>query len=311
MPSFPASHLRAIDIFVKCAESANFSRAAVELGMTPQAVSFHIRQLEDWAQIRLFHRTTRKVRITDEGRSFYQRCRAGMESIAEGFRELRESTVDVAGTVRLAVPYAMSRTYIVPILAEFMRRYPGISVELIAMSHYPDVVEQGIDISILSRHLPRNSFVTRQIASLPLILCATPEYLARHGTPKTMDDLHNHRCVMQRHPVDGKIMPWTFRRHKKLVSLNIAGGLITNDTDTQRQAVLQGIGIGQLASFFASSHIRAGRLEPILIGYTAPPIPISLCMARRTRIPRRNRTLVDFIYQELRKHPDFQPIALR
>jgi DNA-binding transcriptional LysR family regulator len=131
------------------------------------------------------------------------------------------------------------------------------------------------------------------------------------GHAKSPEDLHSHRCVTVRHPTTGKLVPWTFQRGKKIVAIDVIGTLTTNDTDTQRQAVLQGIGIGQLASFFAFPHLEDGSLQPLLMNYVAPPIDIFLCMANRKRTPKRINALFDFLDERLRRHPDFQPRPLR
>lgn len=304
------SYMRAIATFVRSAESGSFSKAALELGMTPQAVSSQIKHLEEAVGVRLFHRTTRKISLTEEGAGFFERCKVGVDSIEEGLRSLREATDEAVGTVRIAVTYAVSRGYIVPILSEFFERYPRVSVELIVQNRSPDMVEQGIDLGIASGYMPRSSLIVRKIASVELILCASPDYLRRYGAPKNMDELRWHRCVALRHPRTGKIMPWNFTDGTNAVTLDIAGCMTTNDTDTQRQAVLQGAGIGQLASFFVSPHVREGRLTPLLIGYTAPPINFYLYMPRRTKIPRKTRVLADHLYRSIRRHPDFRPVRV-
>ncbi len=303
--------LRAIGTFVRCAETGSFSKAALELGMTPQAVSGQIKQLEDWVQVRLFHRTTRKINLTEEGASFFEHCKSGIDAIDDGIRALRESTSEAVGTVRLAMPYVISRGYIMPILAPFFDLYPRVSIELIVQNQNPDVVEQGVDLGVGSGPMPKGSIIARRLASVELVLCAAPDYLKRFGTPTTLEDLKQHRCVALRHPRTGKIMPWTFRSGDGVVTLDLEGCLTTNDSDTQRQAVLSGIGIGQLASFYVAPNVAAGKLTPLLMGYTAPPYHFFLYMLKRTKIPLKTRVLADFLYRELRKHPDFQPARLR
>ena len=300
--------LRAIVTFIRCAKLGSFSKAALDLGMSPQAISGQIKQLEDWVGVRLFHRTTRKISLTEEGLAFFERCKTGMESIEEGLRSVRDAADDAVGTVRLATPYAISRGYIVPVLASFFERYPRVSVELVVQNNQLDIVEQGVDLGIASGAMPRSSLVVRRLATAELILCASPDYIKRHGYPQNIDALHEHRCVTLRHPATGKVMPWTFQQDQQAVTLNVASALATNDTDTQRQAVLEGIGIGQLASFFVRPQIRAGRLVPLLLAYVAPPINFFLYMQRRTQIPKKTRVLADHLYREIKRHPDFQPL---
>ncbi|MYZ47587.1 LysR family transcriptional regulator [Propylenella binzhouense] len=303
--------LRAIGTFVRCAEIGSFSKAALELGMTPQAVSGQIKQLEDWVQVRLFHRTTRKISLTEEGASFFEHCKSGMETIDDGVRALREATSEAVGTVRLAMPYVISRGYITPLLGRFFDLYPRVSIELIVQNQNPDVVEQSVDLGIGSGPMPKGSIIARRLASVELVLCAAPAYLERFGTPASIADLKRHRCVALRHPRTGKIMPWTFKGESGTVTLDLEGCLTTNDTDTQRQAVLSGVGIGQLASFYVAPNVRAGLLSPLLIGYTAPPYHFYLYMLKRTKIPLKTRVLADYLYRELRSLPDFQSGTVR
>jgi len=303
--------LRGIEVFVRSAQSGSFSKAALELGMTPQSVSSQVKALEDRVGVRLFHRTTRKISLTEEGSHFYERCRSGLDSIEEGLRSLTESTDEVFGVVRLAAPYGISRAYITPILSEFLDLYPRVSIELITHQQTPDIVEMGVDLGITSGHLPQSSITARRFASIELILCAAPSYLEAHGVPQTVEDLQHHRCVTLRHPHTGKIMPWTFQNGSDIVTLDIQGALVTTDTDTQRQAVLAGAGIGQLASFFVGPQAAAGALTPLLIGYVAPPINFYLYLPRRSKVPRKTRALADFLYRHLRKNKDFEPVKLR
>jgi DNA-binding transcriptional LysR family regulator len=304
------TQLNRIPTFLRCAELGSFSKAAIDLGMTPQAVSSQIKQLEQIVGVRLFHRTTRKIGLTEEGARFFEQCRRGMQHIDEGFRTLREAHDEVVGTVRLAVPFAVGRNTVVPLLASFLKQYPRVSIELIVQNETPDVVDQGVDLGVATGYMPSEAMTARRLGAAELILCASPDYLAERGVPESVDDLHRHRCVSLRHPRTGKIMPWSFRQGDQVVTLDMHACLTTNDTDTQRQAVLQGAGIGQLASFFIASHLRAGRLRPLLLGYAAPPIPFYVYLPRRENIPRKTRVLADFLYEAFRKNPDFEPLDL-
>lgn len=303
--------LHTIVTFVRCVHAGSFTKAALELGITPQAVSGQIKQLENWVGVRLFHRSTRKINLTEEGKGFFARCKAGMDLVDDGVRSLREATEEPVGSVRLAVPYAISRGFIIPLLTAFFERYPHISIELIVQNQNPDIVDQSVDLSVVSGpRLPSSSMIVRKIASAELILCVARDYVERYGTPRTIEELHRHRSVSLRHPRTGKIMPWTFQTRQRRVTLDMVAALTTNDTDTQRQAVLNGAGIGQLASFFVWPHVRAGRLIPLQLGYVAPPINFYLYMPHRTNIPKKTRVVADFLYKELKHHPDFQPMAV-
>ena len=307
-PNWPG-RLRGISTFIRSADARSFSKAALELGISPQAVSAQIKQLEEQIGVDLFRRTTRRISLTEEGAGFYERCCVAVAAIDEGVRNLQDASENASGTVRISVPYYISRAYILPILAKFQMEYPNIAVELIAQNEYPDFVDQGIDIAVMSRHLPGSSFIARQIASVKLILCASPSYIKKNGRPKNPEDLRAHRCVVLRHPVDGKTLPWTFQVGKQVIAIDVSGALITNDTDTQRQAVLHGLGIGQIASFFVRSHVRDGTLKLLLMNYVAPPIDVYLCMVNRPAIPKRTNALFEFLEMRLSRHPDFKPMS--
>jgi len=303
-------HLHKFSTFVRAARAGNFSVAARQLGVSPQAVSNQVSQIEKWLDVRLFNRTTRKISLTEEGAALFECCKAGIDSIEEGIRALRERNQEAVGTVRLTVPYGLSQALVVPLLPSLLEQYPRIAVELLIQNEMPDIVEHSIDVGILGGALPMGSVVARKVTSFDMLLCAAPSYLKKHGTPRTMEDLKKHRCVNLRDPITGKIYPWTFRHRGRLMTLGLPASLTVNDTETHRRAVLNGAGIGQLASFFAAPHLRTNRLKQLLIGYVSAPIDIYLYVPRRDQMPRKNRLLADFLFEELRNHPDLQPLSV-
>lgn len=296
-------HLRRFSTFVRAARAGSFSAAARQLGITPQAVSSQVNQIETWLDVRLFNRTTRKISLTEEGAALFERCEAGLDAIEDGIRGLQERAQEAVGTVRVTVPYGLSQALVVPLLPSLLEKHPRISVELLVQNEMPDIVQHAIDVGILGGMLPIGSVVARRITSFEMLLCASPDYLKKSGTPKTMEDLRQHRCVNLRDPLSGKIYPWTFQHRGRIMTLDLHGALTVNDTETHRRAVLNGAGIGQIASFFAAPHFQSRRLKPLLLGYVAPPIDIYLYVPRRTQMPRKNRLVADFLFHELRNHP--------
>ena len=301
--------LRAITTFIRTAQSGSISGAARELGLTPQAASKHILNLEQWAGVRLFNRTTHKISLTEEGLAFYERCKPAVESIEEGLIGLRDVTEGPVGTVRMAVPHGILRL-IGPMMGRFLDQYPRVCIDLLAHDQSPDVVQERIDVGIQGGRLPDSSLVARKFASIQLVPCATPAYLKKYGIPKTMQDLKNHRCIKFRQPASGITLPWTFRQGHEVVTFDVPASLTTNDADVELQAILSGAGIGQLATFRIASHVRARRLKPLLIGYVSEHYGLYVYMLRRTSIPKKNRVLADFLYEELKQHPDLQPFEL-
>jgi LysR family transcriptional regulator for bpeEF and oprC len=303
-------HLRRVATVIRAARAGSFSKAARQLGISPQAVSNQVNQVERWLEVRLFNRSTRKISLTEEGAVFFERCTNGIDAIDEAINELRERKQEAVGTVRLTVPYGLSQALVVPLLPSLLERYPRVSVELLVQNEMPDIVEHAIDVGILGGALPMGSVVARKVATFDMILCASASYLRKHGTPRTVEELRNHRCVHLRDPRTGKIYPWRFQRGDQVTTIDVHAALTVNDTETHRRAVLNGAGIGQLASFFVARHFRANRLKPLLMGFLAPPIDIYLYLQRRAQQPKKNSVVADFLMEELRNHPDLQPLDL-
>ena len=183
------------------------------MGVTPQAASNQVKQLERWVGVRLFNRTTRKISLTEEGVSFYGTCVTAVDAIDEGVRNLHDATEEAFGKVAwVAAPYGICWRFIAPSIGRFLEQYPRVSVELIVQNQVPDLVAQSIDVGVLGDPLPENSMVARRIGTVQHVLCATPAYLKRHGTPRVMEDLKRHRCINLRNWITGQSCRGRFRK---------------------------------------------------------------------------------------------------
>jgi len=303
-------NLRALVTFTRIARAGNFSIAARELGISPQAASSQMKALERRVGVRLFHRTTRKMTLTEEGMKFYNACVTAIEAIDDGVRSLRASGQEAFGMVRVAAPHGLGWRLVAPLLGKFLAVHPRVSIDLVIQNRVPDLVQQGIDVGVLGDPLPESSMVARRFGSVQLVLCATPGYLRRHGTPASVEDLRNHQCIHFRSWITQQIIPWTFRQGEDVLAEELSARLTTNDGDSQLQAVLSGAGIAQLSSYRAAPYIRTQRLKPLLLGHVSDTYGLYVYMPRRNQVPRRARALADFLHEELSKHPDLQPIAL-
>ena len=293
--------LRLITTFMSVAEAENFSRAAQSLHLTPQAVSLQISQLESWLGVRLFHRSTRRMALTEDGRLFHERCRTGMQSIDQGERELRDRASGTAGTIKVASSLSLGQLLVAPLLAQFSESYPGIRIELVTQNPWPDTVDLGMDIGVIGGPLLNVSLVARKVGRFTHMLCAAPAYLAAHGTPKTAQDLLQHRCIGLRHPRTNRIWPWTFQSARQQTALEPPLSLITQDPAVQRQLVLQGSGIGQLTDYFARPLIASGALVELPLGYGGPRLDVHVFIPQREHMPRRTKLLNDFLYERLKQ----------
>lgn len=292
--------LRLITTFLAVAQAENFSRAAQGLMISPQAVSAQVSQLEGWLGVRLFQRTTRRVALTEEGRLFVERCRGGLQLIEQAERELREHRDATVGQIRVMASQSLGQVLVAPLLAQFGDRYPQLLVELVTQNQVPDVVDQGVDLGVIGGPLPASTLVARRVGRFTHVLCASPDYLQRHGTPADVSALAQHRCIGLRHPRTGRVWPWTFQQGSRVVTVEPALAMLTQDPAAQRQLVLHGAGIAQIADYFARPHLASGALVELPLGYAGPRIDVHVFLPRRDPLPQRTRLLRDFLHEGLK-----------
>jgi DNA-binding transcriptional LysR family regulator len=299
-------NVRGISTFILIAQTGNFSRAARELGITPQAASMHIKKLEEWTCIRLLNRSTRRVTLTEEGASFYRTCVTAIGAIDEEVERMRGATQDVFGTVRLAVPTGMSSRFVAPALGKFLEQYPKVTVDLMVQNRIPDVVAERIDLGILPHPLPQSNLVARRVVTSPFVLFASPIYLERYGRPKSIEDLARHRRVDLRSWISNSVRPWRLRNGVEIVTSEAHASIVTNDGDSLIETVLSGAGIGLLTMYRIAPYLRSGRLETLLDGLVDGSLSWSIYMQQRQHIPMKIRVLADFLHDVLSTHPDLR-----
>ena len=300
--------LKAINTFIHSAELQSFSKAAHELGISPQAASKHVIQLEEFTGVRLFNRTTHRISLTEEGRKFFEKCKLGLGAINEGLRELKAVKQEAMGKVRLASPYLFSRSYIAPLLAKFADKYPDISLDIVIDDHFTDIVEKEIDVGIRVGKLAASTLIAREIASVQLVICASYEYIERYGEPGSIEDLERHRCINLLNVINGKERPWVFVIDGEPIERHINSIVCVNDPDTQLQAVLHGAGVAQLATLAAAPYLRERKIKHLLTDQVATGNSVYVITQHRKGLPQKSRVLVDFLTEELRQHPDMQPL---
>lgn len=293
--------LRLITTFLTVAQAENFSRAGQELHVSPQAVSAQMSQLETWLGARLFQRTTRRVALTEEGRLFHERCRSGLQLIEQGELELRDRRDEAVGSLRVVASQSLGQVLVAPLVARFVALYPQLQVELLTQNQFPDVVDLGVDVGVIGGELPSSSLVARKVGRFTHVLCASPDYLRQHGVPATPQDLVSHRCIGLRHPRTGRVWPWTFQQGKRVVTVEPPLALLTHDPAVQRQLVLHGGGMAQIADYFARPYLQSGALVEVPVGYAGPRIDVHVFLPRREHVPRRSRLLSDFLFDGLRE----------
>ena len=301
--------LRAITTFIRAAEFGNFNRAAAAQGTTPQAVSKTVRQLEQHLGVRLFHRTTRKNSLTEEGQRLLESVRMNLDGLTAALNQARSAALDDQGLIRISAAGAVGRKVLLPILAEFGQLHPGIQFDLVLEDGSTDAVSERIDVGFRAGNPPTAQIVSRRLFSIQLVLCASPGYLAANGVPDRLSDLARHRCVGYRQPGTGRAFPWEFQIKGETVSQSVPVVLCCSDPEAEMQAVRLGMGMGQIDSINAAAPIRSGELVPLLIRHVSDRIGLYLYYAQRTDMPRRVRRFIDFAVERLKGGEGFHLTA--
>ncbi len=286
---------RVISLFIGVVRAKSFSQAAVEAGLTPQAVSKAVRQLEDHLGVRLFHRTTRSLSLTDEGTRLFELANPGLRLLDEALDQVQNSRLEVDGLIRVAAPMSIGNGIIVPLLREFQERYPGAHFDMQLDDHFTDLVESKIDVGFRAGSPPERNLISRKLGEMLLLVCATPGYLRTHGTPKSVADLATHRCTGFRHPNTGRLTPWELNVDGATVYQDVPAVASFNTVEGELMAVLNGTGIGQLPIFMIERELAAGQLIPLLPGTVTCNNGVFMYYQQRTQMPLRVRHFIDFV----------------
>ena len=301
----PINELRAIDTFAKAVALGSIRRAALAQGVTPQAASQTLAQLEKHLGVRLLHRTTRSLALTDEGQRFLEATQPALAALERALNSARESKDEIAGPLRIVGPASSFAPLLMPVLDEFCQHYPDIQPDVQLDDGIGNWVLDRVDVGFRIGSSPEDGVIARKLFPVQLIICAAPSYLARFGAPQTPDDLASHRCSVFRHPSTGQILPWYLNLDGEVVQRHVTPTLSTNDAELELQAVLAGQVIGQLSNMAAAAHLRSGQLVPVLLQHMSEHIGLHLYYGNRTAQPKRVRAFIELSVQRLLNTPTY------
>lgn len=263
----------ALESFVRVVERGGFSAAAQDLRISRAMVSRHVQELESHLGARLLHRTTRKVSLTEAGQVYYERSAHLLADLAAADSEVGELHSRPRGTLRVNGPVVFGVRHLAPAVADYMQAFPEVNIELTLNDRTVDLVEEGFDMAVRIGVLGDSSLIARRLAPCRLVVVASPEYLARRGTPAMPTDLMKHDCIRYMYGEGGDI--WHFAAPpdppgpQGPVAVRVHGQLRTNNGDAMRIAAAQGAGIAVLPSFIVSEELQSGALLPLLPGWRA------------------------------------------
>lgn len=289
-----------IELFVQVAETGSLSRAAEMLDLSNASASRHLAALEERLGVRLVERNTRRLYLTDTGQEFFQRARTILADLRDAESTVNAAALNPTGVLRITASLSFSMHHIAPLLREYTDRYPNVTVHVEAANRYLDIIDNNIDVAIRTREYEPDSNITiRRLAETRRVLVASPGYLARHGTPKELEDLQRHKMLI--YTLANNPNELRFSRSGEQRSVNVKGLLESNDGQILRAAALDGMGILIQPSYIVYDDIVAGRLVPMLDDWDLPRLSINLAYPSRKHLSAKVRTFIDFVAAHFKK----------
>ncbi|HEV2540619.1 MAG TPA: LysR family transcriptional regulator [Frateuria sp.] len=284
----------AISAFVRVVEAKSFAAAAAQLGMTPSGVSRAVSRLEERLGARLLFRSTRALRLTDDGAVFHARCKDILADLAEATEALGYANRKPIGKLRVGLSLAVGRAALIPRLTEFEQRYPDIRLEL-SMSDLPtDMNGEGIDCAVRVGELEDSSLIARKIGYLRNVVCASPDYLARYGSPQTIEDLKRHRCINYVYP-NGRPRQWMFDGPGGAVAVDIDAHLLINDAESVIQAAAAGLGVTQAPHMLVACMLDLGKLELVMPEIRSTGKPVWIVYPQKKHLSARVQAFIEWV----------------
>jgi DNA-binding transcriptional LysR family regulator len=299
--------LGSIEIFCLAAELESFTVAATRAGLTPAAVSRSISRLEQRLGVRLFTRTTRQIKLTDSGRSYFEKCRRALGELIEAEREAAGKQTHPSGLLRISLPTSYGHARILPLIPAFRARFPNVNIDVNLTNRNVDFTAEGFDLVVRGRLQADSGLVARKLEDCELVVVAAPAYLAEFGEPKSLDALTEHECLQFLLPSTGMKVPWLFRRNGEDVEIVTDGGLtcsgdITGNTTLARN----GGGLLQTFRFLVHNDLASGRLVEVMKPFGGATRPFSIMYPANRYLPSRMRVFIDFLCGELSQCPKMQ-----
>ncbi len=293
-------------IFIRVAEMQSFSRAAESMGIQKGRASTVVRQLEDDLGVRLLHRTTRSVQLTEDGRSFQERARELLAQVDDLQSMFAQDGAALRGRLRVDLPTELARTTIVPALPDFLTAYPELELEVSSTDRQVDLVEEGFDCVLRLGPIGDETLIARPLGRLRMVNAASPVYLARHGTPRSLEELRrlNHCTIHYSRTLGAKPYGWEYPDAQGYATLPLPGVLHVNSVQTYEAAGVAGIGLIQAALSGISRHLESGALVEILPDLRPEPLDVSLVVAHRRNLSRRVRIFMKWTEDVLAPYLD-------
>jgi len=293
--------LLAMNTFVRIVEKGSLTAAAAALDTSLPSVVRALAALERDLGVRLLNRTTRRIHLTDDGAQYLEHCRTILSAMQEAEAALTSRRTEPTGRLVVTASVLFGRRYIAPIMSDFLHRHPNVSADLLFVDRVVNLFEEGIDVAVRIGHLRDSSLVAVPVGWVRRVVCASPEYLQSHGTPRTPQDVRAHTCV--RHTGLAPRADWHFRAGRRTVTIPINAVVSCNDIDSSLEACLSGRGLGMFLSYQTAPYRNQKKLRYVLEEFEAEPVPVHVVYPQARLVTGKVRAFVDDCVSRLRQAP--------
>lgn len=290
--------ITSMSIFNRIVEAGSFTAVARETGLSQPTVSKHVAELENRLGIKLLNRSTRQLSLTEAGKEYYDRCTRILNELEELESSVGQCRTEPTGTLRVNVPVTFGRMYLLPILWEFMRKYPDLKLDLVMDDGYVDLVKDGVDLAIRVGPLTDSTLIARKIGDSPRVTVVSPDYLAEHGEPKTLSDLEEHSCIVYTYLTTRN--EWYFNGARGEEKLRVSGHFSASSPDAIHDAVIAGVGIAVAPLWLIHDALTKGKVKAILTDYDPTPLEIHAVYPDRRYVPSRVRLFIDHLRSSMK-----------
>jgi DNA-binding transcriptional LysR family regulator len=290
-----------MSVFAKVVQAGSLSAAARDLGFSAAAVSRKLSSLEARLGVRLLNRTTRRLSLTDEGASYHEACTRILAEIAEAEGEAAARRVEPQGVLKVAMPASFGHLHVAPLIPRFAARFPQVYLALSLSDRMVNVIEEGYDLAIRIAELEDSSLAARRLAPNRRVVCASPEYLRRHGTPRTPDDLARHNCLT----APDFQMNWEYKGPDgRRGAVRVSGRYACDNWEVLRDWAVAGLGVALKSTWDVHRHIGEGSLVALLPGYDfGTDVAIYAVYPHRRHLPAKTRVFIDFLAESFGPEP--------
>ncbi len=285
--------------FVAVVEAGGFSAASRRLSMPLATVSRKVSELEDQLGVRLLNRSTRKVTLTEPGQQYFAACQRILDDLGEAERAASGEYEAPRGELVVTAPIVFGRLHVLPVVAEFLKREPEVSIRLQLADRFVNLIEEQVDLAVRIGNLPDSSMIAKRIGSIGYVACASPKYLADRGTPSTPKELVDHCCITFT-GIRAPAKEWAFKMGRKETAVSVRPRLVVTTAEAAVDAAIAGVGLARVLSYQVVDAVKRGRLALVLRDYEPEPFPASLVYPSGRHVPQKLRAFLDFAVPRLK-----------